>query len=391
MLSDKTLAYGKQATTGLLGVDALYRAENDDEDGLVVINMDTAGEFPPEPFDSYTAATEYWTKLKAGAAGLPEDDRRVYYDQLCHSTLAFIKWRVEGLPFKSQLTDFLHVPAQPALDEELDDLRSQMRDLLNQMGYSGDLVAQCAAWQEHNRVPPDEVQDFAQALLDEAWDRTEQYLLEIPAPKSDGMQVITVSGVPFGGRINYLDREVELNIDPIMTRPGLKHLAVHEGTPGHYLQFKLREVWYHEGTAAADGLLSVVNTASSSTFEGIASAGLKIIHWEETDDDRVSALMGRYRSGLGTAAAWRLYALGWTKEKVVDWLRSVSLVGGEGWAANRMGFISKPSRAALISSYWWGTQVVAPAWESAPVDRYPEFLRFLYGRMHSNRTVAMFN
>ena len=39
MLSDKTLAYGKQATTGLLGVDALYRAENDDEDGLVVINI----------------------------------------------------------------------------------------------------------------------------------------------------------------------------------------------------------------------------------------------------------------------------------------------------------------------------------------------------------------
>jgi hypothetical protein len=391
MLSEKTLTYGRKITTGLLGVDALYRSENEDEDGLVVLNMDTAGEFTPEPFATYDAAKTYFTELKTEAQGLPEADRRLYYDQVCQSTLSFIQWRVGDLPFTSQLTGFLHVPAQPASDDELNELRGKIHTLLTQMGYSGDLVNQCQSWQDHNRVPPDEVQDQLKDLMDEAWDRTEEYLLEIPAPKSDAMQVTTVSGVPFGGRIDYLNRMVELNIDPILTRPGLKHLAVHEGYPGHYLQFKLREVWYHEGTAAADGLLSVVNTASSSTFEGIADTGLKMIHWVETDDDRVSAFMSRYRSGLGTAAAWRLNALNWPKEKVADWLLDYSLGGGEGWVKNRMGFISAPSRAALIWSYWWGERVVAPAWERISSEQRDGFLRFLYGRMHSNDTVAMFS
>ena len=61
------------------------------------------------------------------------------------------------------------------------------------------------------------------------------------------MKVSAVSGVPFNARCNYLGRTIELNIDPTLTRPGLKHLAVHEGYPGHYLQFKLRETLYREG------------------------------------------------------------------------------------------------------------------------------------------------
>ena len=216
MLSDKTLVYGKQLMTAILGVDALYRAENEDEDGLAVLNMDTAGEFVPEPYGSYTAAKEHFTALRAQAADLPEADRRKYYDQMCHSTLAFIKWRESGLEFNSQLVDFLHVPAQPASEKELDDLRKKMRDLLNHMGYSGDLRAQCAAWEERNKVPADEVQDVLNDLMDQAWERTEKFLFEIPAPRSDAMKVMAVSGVSFNARCNYLDRVVELNTDPVL-------------------------------------------------------------------------------------------------------------------------------------------------------------------------------
>ena len=101
--------------------------------------------------------------------------------------------------------------------------------------------------------------------------------------------------------------------------------------------------------------------------------------------------MNRYRAGIATGAAWRLHALGWPKERVTQWLRRHNLMGGEGWVLNRMGFISSPSRAVLIWSYWWGEPVVAAAWERVPVERRPAFLRFLYGRMHSNASVAMFN
>ena len=391
MLSDRTISYGRRVATGLLGVDALYRGENAENEGLVVVNMDTAGELAPEPFNSYASARGCFEDLKNEAAALPETDRRVYYDQLCHSTLSFIRWRDSGLEFSSQLGDFLHVPVEPAPEVELDKLSDGIRTLLNGMGYSGDLKTQSEAWEERNRVEPDHVQEVLDDLLSQAWDRTEACLLEIPAPKSDGMRAKTVSGVAFNARCNYLGRVIELNTDPVLTRPGLKHLAVHEGYPGHYLQFKLREGAYREGMAPADNLLSVVNSASSSVFEGIADAGMGMIDWIETDDDRVLALLNRHRAGIGTGAAWRLHALEESEAQVTDWLRAQSLVGGEGWVLNRMGFITAPSRAVLIWSYWWGERVVAPAWERVPVARRPEFLRFLYGRMHSNRSVEMFS
>ena len=257
------------------------------------------------------------------------------------------------------------------------------------MGYTGSLEEQCAAWQERVRVPEDEVAPLLTALFDEAWDRTER-VLPIPAPKSDGMQVAAVSGVAFNARCNYLARKVELNTDPILTRPGLKHLAVHECYPGHYVQFKLREVWYAEGKAPADGLLSVVNTASSSPFEGIADNGIYLLDWFEGDDDLVQERLTRYRSGIGTVAAWKLHALNEPEAQVRDWLLANGLVGGEGWVDNRMRFLAGSARAVLIWSYWWGQAVVTPTYQSIPLDRRPQFLEYLYGRMHSLQTISMF-
>ncbi|HRW49627.1 MAG TPA: hypothetical protein P5333_19050 [Caldilinea sp.] len=388
MLSEATLNYGERAARALLGVDSLYRRESKDEDGLVVVDM-SHGALQPAPYAEYADAIAAWQELKRDAAGLPEADRRRYYDQLCESTLAFMQWRSAGLPFADQLGRFLHVPAAPASEAELDALRQELRTLLNALGYTGDLEAQAAAWQTRNRVAPDEIADTLATLCDEAWDRTEQ-VLHIPAPKSDGMQVTGVSGVAFNARCNYLERKVELNIDPVLTRPGLKHLAVHECYPGHYVQFKLREVLYAEGKAPADNLLSVVNTASSSPFEGIADHGLFLLDWIDGDDDRVQHALTRYRSGIGTVAAWKLHALGEPDSAVRDWLRANALVGGEGWVDNRIRFIAAPARAVLIWSYWWGQGAVTSAYNAVPPEHRPKYLQYLYGRMHSLQTLTLF-
>ena len=117
-----------------------------------------------------------------------------------------------------------------------------------------------------------------------------------------------------------------------------------------------------------------------------------MIGWDESMDDRVQGLMNRYRSAIGTGAAWRLHALGESREEAADWLRSVALTGGEGWVQNRMAFIEAPSRAVLIWSYWWGEPTVQAAWSSAVAQgRKGDFVHYLYGRMHSNRTVEMFS
>lgn len=389
MLSNATLDYGERAARALLGVDILYRRESKDEDGLVVVDM-SHGALKPTPYTDYAEAIADWQELKHDAASLPEADRRRYYDQLCDSTLAFMQWRLDGLAFADQLSRFLHVSAAPASTVELDGLRAELRTLLNTLGYTGDLEKQAAAWQERNRVPADEVADTLAALCDEAWNRTEQ-ILHIPAPKSDGMQVVGVSGVAFNARCNYLARKVELNIDPVLTRPGLKHLAVHECYPGHYVQFKLRETFYAEGKAPADNLLSVVNTASSAPFEGIADHGLFLLDWIDSDDDRVQQALTRYRSGIGTVAAWRLHALGEPENTVRDWLRSNALVGGEGWVDSRMRFIAAPARSVLIWSYWFGQDAVTAAYNAIPPARRHDYLQYLYGRMHSLQTLSMYD
>jgi hypothetical protein len=390
-LDDATLAYGARAMTALLGLDRLYRKASGDQDGLAVVNLDHTGMYPPDALSTYDEARACFEDLARDAAALPEADRRAYYQEMCRASLSFIAWQNGGLTFEQQLTGFLGVPAAPASDEELEAMRAELRTLLGRMGFSGDLRAQCAAWEERTRVAAADVPAVLQGFLDEAWERTERLVAKIPAPRSDGMRVKPVRGVPFNARCDYLARTVELNVEPVLTRPGLKHLAVHECTPGHYLQFKMREAWVKDGTAAADALLSVVNTASSSVFEGIGDAGLVALDWFEGDDDRVQAIINRYRAGIGTGAAFRLHALGWDAARVEEWLTGESLTGGEGWVKNRMGFISAPARAVLIWSYWWGEPVVVAAWERATkAGRREELFRYLYGRMHSTTSLGMF-
>eukprot|EP01043_Picozoa_sp_COSAG02_P076754 COSAG02_NODE_16462_length_1081_cov_1.059063_1_plen_128_part_00 len=106
--------------------------------------------------------------------------------------------------------------------------------------------------------------------------------------------------------------------------------------------------------------------------------------------DRVQALMNAYRMGVCTVAAWKLHALSESEATVEAWLTANAFTGGAGWVANRMGFISNPGRAVLIWSYWHGEPNVASAWRAVDDCDRPEFLRWLYSRMHSTSSVAMF-
>lgn len=388
--SPETLALGGRALAALRGLDALYRCESGDPDGLAVLDLGPSRHSPPDEFDGYGAARRRFAELRAGAAELPEPDRRRYYEDLCASTLAFIAWRDEGLAFERQLSEFLHVPAAPVSEGELDALRRELRSLLDEAGHTGDLTAACADWEDRTRVPADEVEGTLQELMDRALDRTRERLFEIPASRSDRMRVRGVRGAAFNARCDYARRTVEVNVDPVLTLPGLRHLAVHEGAPGHYAQFTLRRTMAETGEAAPDVLLSVVNTASSCVFEGIADAGMEMLGWTEAVDDRIEACLGRLRAGIGTGAAWRLHALGWPEERVRGWLAGQALVGGEGWVENRMRFIAAPARAVLIWSYWHGLPAVVREWRrTAPAER-PAFLRFLHGRMHSLASVRLF-
>jgi hypothetical protein len=396
MLSDATMLYAEELTPALLGLDTRYATERGksaggtggDVERLVVLNL--SDRHIPDDFATYSVARHRFAELRALAAELPEPDRRIYYAQTCASAIAFATWREQGLAFPDQISHFLHVLPQPASDAELSSLCSSMRDLLVDLGYTGDLRTQIAAWEERQRVPADEVEGVLNDYLSDAWDLTADRM-DIPAERSDGMRVETVTGVPYNAMCDFSRRLIRLNVEPTLTRPGLRHLAVHEGYPGHYVQFKRRQVGYAEGRAPADALLSVVNTASSTTFEGIADVGMDVIGWQTSLDDRLAGLLTRYRAGLGTRAAWRLHAGGTPPTVVRDELLREALVGGEGWVEARMRFISAHDRAALIWSYWRGEPSVRPIWQRVRDDaaRRPAYFDWVYDRMHSTKSIEL--
>jgi hypothetical protein len=389
MLSEKTIQFSREFASVFLGADALYRAHpNGDGIGLVIMNL-AEGLFEPVAFADIDDALVYLLELQYQSTALPEVDRRLFYQQLCHTTSAILKWLRDGLPFPDRIRDFLHVPGQQPTDETLDSYRARMHALLTQMGYSGDLKAQCAAWEQRNRVPVDEVQQVMEALLDEGWDRTNA-LIPIPADKSDGLRVVTLSSDHFNARCDYRARVVEINIDPVITRPALKHLVVHEAYPGHYLQFKMRETHFHNGTGAAEAMFSMLKSPSSCMFEGVADAGLVLLDWFDGDDDRLMMLMNRYQAGIAAEASWRLHQLGWPQDSVRDWLREHCLIGGDAWVSHRMGYISPKQRGMHIWSYWRGEGIVESVWSHTPAADRPAFLQYVYSRLHSPQTLRLF-
>ena len=134
----------------LLGVDALYRAESGDGDGLAVLNMDTEGRYPAERLRGLRgAARARFEALRAEAAALPEADRRLYYDQLCRSTLAFMTLAADGLdPSRRSSPASSTSRRRRPSDAELDALCDDMRPLLDAWATAATSRAQCAAWEE---------------------------------------------------------------------------------------------------------------------------------------------------------------------------------------------------------------------------------------------------
>ena len=59
-------------------------------------------------------------------------------------------------------------------------------------------------------------------------------------------------------------------------------------------------------------------------------------------------------------------------------------------ALSAIKFIAAPERAVLIWSYWWGEPAVSAAFAGVSPGDEASFREYLYGRMHSVKSVGMF-
>ena len=386
-LSDESLRFGEELASVTLGIDALdRRLHNYTEmaDGLVVINM---GWKQVREFESYAQAREALSELARKSFSLPEPDRRLYYLQACVSLDSFCAYSMGLLPsLTDQVGLFLHADCAPVSESYLQACCARLQACFDRMGYSGTLKEMTAKWEAENRVPANKGKDTMLSLMAEAREKTAAFL---PLPeKHYGCEV--EQGGPFSARSDYDHLRVIVNTEPDYTLQALKHLVGHEAYPGHYMQFTMRRVYFEQGYGAADGLLSVCNHSSSSTFEGIADMGTRLIGWKQDDNDAVFEILSEIKSAMGTASSYQMNVLHWTPEQIRDYMAKWPLLGGEGAIKSRLRFVSDPSRAALIWSYWRGDQAVASVFDRVEAKDMDRYIDYVYGRLHTPASLQLF-
>lgn len=386
-LSDESLRFGEELASVTLGLDALDRrlhTYTDDADGLVVINM---GWNQKQEFEDYDEARAALAELAKKSFTLPEPDRRLYFLQACVSLDSFCAFNQGKLP---ELTDqvgmFLHADCAPVGEKYLENLCTKLKAYFDELGYGGSLKEMAAKWEQENLVPSDKVQSVMDELMVEARRRTGEFL---PLP-DELYHCETICGGPFSARSDYDHLRVIVNVEPDYTLQSLKHLVCHEAYPGHYMQFTMRKVYWQQGLASADGLLSVCNHSSSSTFEGIADMGMRLIGWNKDKNDQIFEVLSEIKSAMGTLSSYQMNVLGWDEKQVAEYMEKWPMLGGQGAVKSRLSFVRDPGRAALIWSYWRGDQAVKGVLDRVEEKDIPRFIDYIYGRLHTPASLQLF-
>lgn len=386
-LSQESLRFGEELASITMGIDALDRrihGTQDVIDGLVVINM---GWKDARPFESYAEARAALAEQAKKSFSLPEPDRRMYYLQACMSLDSFCAYQEGKLPgLTDQVGMFLHADCAPVTEKYLLERCAKLEDAFKKLGYKGTLQEMTAKWEEENRVPANKVKDTMNSLMAEARELTGKFL---PLPEAH-YHCDTEEGGPFSARSDYDNLRVVVNIEPAYTLPALKHLVCHEAYPGHYMQFTMRKVLWEQGLAAADGLLSVCNHSSSSTFEGIADMGRRFIGWDQDTNDSVFCILSDIKSAMGTASSYQMNVLKWSDDQIRDYMHKWPMLGGEGAVKSRLNFVRSPERAALIWSYWRGDQAMENVLNRVSKEDMPRFFDYIYGRLHTPSSLQLF-
>ena len=387
-LSDESLRFGEALASVTMGIDALDRrlhTYDDDADGLVVINM---GWDKVRPFEDYAEARAALAELAGQTFRLPEPDRRLYFLQACVSLDSFCAFQMGLLPdLTDQVGMFLHADCAPVSNDYLEKRCAQLKACFDRMGYAGTLKEMTAKWERENRVPADRVKDTMLSLMAEARKKTGEFL---PLPEAEYTCEVEKGGA-FSARSDYDHLRVVVNIEPDYTLQSLKHLVGHEAYPGHYMQFTMRRVYHQLGYGSADGLLSVCNHSSSSTFEGIADMGTRLMGWNTTDDDRVFEILSDMKSAMGTVSSYQMNVLHWSEAQIRDYMMRWPMLGGEGAVKSRLRFVGDMSRAALIWSYWRGDQAVSAVMDRVEPGDLDRYLDYAYGRLHTPASLQLFH
>lgn len=383
MISAKERAFGESLVALVLAVDGVYLQGLPKNvgglagEGYVAINL---SEVPALEISTYQEAAAQTKDLQSQLTHIDlAPDRRQYFSDYLTSICTFLNWRQAEADdgYASLVVGLLGVPGDPPPRAPL---LAEVRDLLEQAGYRGDLSDMLREFEAERTVAPDQVGAMLERCLAEARQITAERLF--PLPEDFQFSVEVVSGAPYNAYCDYVGRVVRINGDVPHTIEGLKHLACHEAYPGHSTHIWRREQLVRQGEMTEDGMLVVTDTPTSPIFEGIGEFGLTLVGWDSSIEERIAIATMRLRSGVG---AW---AGSLTAEGDREGARALlERYGGSAWAEARMRFLKLPLRRPFIYAYHLGDLLVHRVHEQWRDQR--AFLAGLYDRMHSPASLEL--
>ena len=383
---------GRQLTALTIGMDHLERQLSRghgvlDSEGLVPIYLGDSLVSPLELSD-WDAVHRELDDLEQRSARYPEGSRRTFLQDMLRSLRTATRlFEGEVLSFREKLEGLVGVPAEPISDDELLSMHSELAGLLEQSGLRSGSLAECTLrWEEERSLDATQLEPTFKELMQEAQRRTDALIY----PTGDyTMQLNALRGVPFTARCNFSSGQMDLNVDLSFTRAAIKHLVCHEVFPGHSTQLLYTLDKARTGESTADVLLCTANAVTGCVQEGIGDQGVHLLDWVEDEDDAIHVQLRRIRSASATSAAWYQMGEGWSEERVTKYLEDFSF-GQRPWIEGRVRFASYSFRGPFIASYWFGNEAVREVRERITEAQRPAFIEFLYGQMHSPRSLNQF-
>ena len=383
---------GRRLTALTIGMDHLERQLSRghgvlDSEGLVPIYLGEAL-VPPLELRDWDAVHRELSDLEQQAAIYPEGHRRTFlHDMLRSLRTATRLFEGEVLSFREKLEGLVGVPAEPVSDDNLHIMHAELATLLDQADVrSGTLAERTLRWEQERALDAGQLEPVFLELMSEAQRRTDAMIY----PTGDyTMKLNALRGVPFTARCNFSSGQMDLNVDLSFTRAAIKHLVCHEVFPGHSTQLLYTLDKAETGESTADVLLCTANAVTGCVQEGIGDQGVHLLDWVENHDDAIHVQLRRIRSASATSAAWYQMGEGWSEERVTRFLEDFSF-GQRPWIEGRIRFASYSFRGPFIASYWFGNEAVRELRERVTAEQRPAFIKFLYGQMHSPRSLRQF-
>jgi hypothetical protein len=371
------------------GIDFLYRRipHSDgflDQEGLIPVAV---AKIEPLQLADFTHAGD---ELEAFATRVPQQAesalRRDYLLEMIDSLrMLIMNYSGFDIPFSERVQRQIRVETQMIDDNILDVYRAEIRENLDACGYSsGDLSRDVQQWEIDTTVPADKVLKTLNQFIKEARHKVSTMMFEMGG---EWLEPIGINDVPFNAYCDYPDRKLILNVDLTYTQYMLKHLACHEAFPGHLVHLALRERNVADGRMPLDGAQVVTSSASSAIFEGIADNAIYFIDWINTHSDELGVVLNRLRAALRCNAAWMIHAQGKTPHEVAAMIAKAGFQD-EKKVTNSLTFLSHKLREPFVYAYWCGDIAVHDIWKNLPKERAGEFWNYLYGNMHTPKTLA---